>query len=164
MTTPSRGSRVNDAQRRQIERYWNDNNLEDRLARSVPRDVRQELFREAIDQMAVEGKYLHADPGVRNLYGTEAAARAKAMSLGWINQKLLEHRDLIHHAACVEFEYCEKRRRGDLEKEGYTLSLAVADALLTFATGFPLPVTLISVYLVKNHILDDWCDCPERVS
>ena len=68
-----------------------------------------------------------------------------------------KYREQIHDALCKRWEYCKKRKA--LATEGFQLSVGVADALLTLATGIPLPVTALSVYLVKRGVLDQICGC-----
>jgi hypothetical protein len=58
---------------------------------------------------------------------------------------------------CAEWGYCAKRE--SLRGEGVALALAVADGLLAFGTGIPVPIAAASVYLVKFGVLDNLCGC-----
>ncbi|GAG22721.1 unnamed protein product, partial [marine sediment metagenome] len=44
------------------------------------------------------------------------------------------------------------------------ISLAVADALISAALELPVPVTSVSVYLVKKHMLDEFCGFTDEAS
>ena len=67
-----------------------------------------------------------------------------------------------HKVICEDLKYCEKRE--NLKDEGATLAIAVADGLLMAAIALPVPLTAISVYLVKKGILDNICDCEKTDS
>lgn len=70
-----------------------------------------------------------------------------------------EYRSQTHSAVCVEFKYCEKRKQQEFREAGHTLAIAIADCLQTAAPGIPLPVTWLSVYLLKTQMLDRLCKC-----
>ncbi|WP_455918775.1 hypothetical protein [Ensifer canadensis] len=55
--------------------------------------------------------------------------------------------------------YCDLKRAGKLETEGFQLVVSIADALIAAQTQVPVPVTQISVYAVKHHALEGWCQC-----
>jgi hypothetical protein len=64
---------------------------------------------------------------------------------------------LMHDLACVEWKYCEKKDL--LKSEGFQLSVAIADGLLSLSTGLPIPLTAISVFFVKKGLLEKLCNC-----
>ena len=64
----------------------------------------------------------------------------------------------VKDKVCNKFEYCKKRNNGDFENETGILVIAVADALLTVTTNIPL-IASGSAYIIKNHLLDKWCNC-----
>jgi hypothetical protein len=64
---------------------------------------------------------------------------------------------LMHDLACVEWKYCEKKDL--LKSEGFQLSVAIADGLLSLSTGLPIPLTAMSVFFVKKGLLEKLCDC-----
>ena len=76
-----------------------------------------------------------------------------------VDGKLLGSKLAIQEAVCFPLDYCARRRAGTFEREGLQLAIAVADALVTIATQIPLPVTSVSVYLVKTQLLDRMCEC-----
>ncbi|BAY64327.1 hypothetical protein NIES22_44230 [Calothrix brevissima NIES-22] len=64
---------------------------------------------------------------------------------------------LMHDLACVEWKYCEKKEF--LKSEGFQLSVAIADGLLSLSTGLPIPLTAMSVFFVKKGLLEKLCSC-----
>lgn len=64
---------------------------------------------------------------------------------------------LMHDLACIEWKYCEKKEF--LKSEGFQLSVAIADGLLSLSTGLPIPLTAMSVFFVKKGLLEKLCDC-----
>ena len=65
--------------------------------------------------------------------------------------------DGLERSICDEMDYCEKKKI--LAKEGPVLAITVADALLSASIQIPLPITAVSVYLVKAGVLDRLCEC-----
>ena len=84
-------------------------------------------------------------PGMRKAIDSAAERRVKVLS------------DSIHKTLCVQWRYCE--RRAAFSGEGIQLCLAVADGLLSAVTQIPIPVTALSVYLVRRGLLDAICQC-----
>ncbi|MFY9622415.1 MAG: hypothetical protein WAM70_16540 [Pyrinomonadaceae bacterium] len=74
--------------------------------------------------------------------------------------RVMRYSDPIRQRLCIEWDYCEKRSA--FRGEGFQLTLAVADALLAFVTLIPIPVTSLSVYLVRRGVLDKICQCQEQ--
>jgi hypothetical protein len=72
-------------------------------------------------------------------------------------QRVMSFSDPIRQALCVQWGYCEKRTK--FGGETFQLCLAVADGLLGFATQIPVPMTALSVYLVRRGLLDIICKC-----
>ncbi|HEX8131058.1 MAG TPA: hypothetical protein VF527_18295 [Pyrinomonadaceae bacterium] len=146
----------------EIRRSWKDiSEAEWEMVHRVPWEIKKSLDNQVVAQMAHEGKALH-DFG-RNLYGAEAARRYKDRVLSWIVGELDQYHDQIHSIVCTKSDYCNKRKQKKFEEEGYVIAIAVADALMTVVTGLPVPITLISVYIVKRGILDKWCKCSESL-
>lgn len=58
----------------------------------------------------------------------------------------------ITEAVCIK--YCEKRN-----DEGLQVAVTIADALVSLYVEWPLPISYISVFLVKKGLLDKWCKC-----
>ena len=73
--------------------------------------------------------------------------------------RVMRYSDPIRQTLCIEWDYCEKRLA--FSGEGFQLTLAVADALLALVTLIPIPVTSLSVYLVRRGVLDKICRCQE---
>lgn len=60
---------------------------------------------------------------------------------------------------CIETDYCNKMKSGQLKSDKLDLAVAIADGLASSKLGFPLPVALISSYVVKNELLPYFCNC-----
>jgi hypothetical protein len=58
---------------------------------------------------------------------------------------------------CHDLRYCERSK-----SEGLALAISVADSLVMVGTMLPVPVTAISVYLVRRGILDRVCKCGKK--
>ena len=65
----------------------------------------------------------------------------------------------LKRVLCEECAYCEKRKRKEFQEEGWQLAIAIFDSLTALAIQFPVPLILISVYLLKHHVLDEFCGC-----
>lgn len=69
---------------------------------------------------------------------------------------LEQGREEIRRIVCDEWKYCKKRQE---TSEGKDLAVAVGDCLAAAASQIPLPIASLSVFLVRNKILDKLCDC-----
>jgi hypothetical protein len=127
----------------------------------VPQDEEQEISEAMLADMRKRGLPVDYPPGTAGLWGGLSAMEIKNYLVSVAAQRITRHRDQIYKVVCKDFGYCKRRREKKFESEGVTLAIGVADALLTAITSFPLPVASVSVYLVKNKILDQWCGCKE---
>lgn len=156
-------TKISDAQREEIKHLWNvtDEALDIHLdATSVFSGRYSDIEEEVRREMQREGKGIPR--GAAGLFGIEFAKRLRRKHVAEFERLVARYAKEIEEAVCVKFAYCDKRRKGDFETEGWTVATGVADALLTHATGFPLPVTTVSVYLVKRRVLDLWCECDKK--
>jgi hypothetical protein len=128
----------------------------------IPRDEQESIRQSALNDMRREGLPVDYPPGEAGLWGGRSAMEIKNRLVFAVNGILEKYREQIHQAICKDFAYCKRRREKQFETEGVLLCIGVADALLTAITSFPLPVTSVSVYLVKNKILDKWCGCDQK--
>jgi hypothetical protein len=78
---------------------------------------------------------------------------------GFLNAELYRLRSFCVDTLCIRLKYCENKNM-----EGVSLASAVADGLISWGTGFPIPISLLSVYIIKRGILDRWCECVETNS
>jgi hypothetical protein len=128
------------------------------IARGVLRDREYAAIEAGIrTAMQSEGKVLDERPGVANLWGGEFADRVREALKVELAGRMTAMKATIVTAACPNF--CKLKRDGTLDSEGWTVAIAIADALASVATGIPLPLTTISVYIVKSRMLNVWCDC-----
>ena len=72
-------------------------------------------------------------------------------------RRVMSYSDPIRQTLCVQWGYCG--RRDAFRGEGFQLCLAVADGLLAAVTQIPMPITVLSVYLVRRGLLDTICQC-----
>lgn len=160
-------TRLSSSQQKEIRREWNlseddFNNLIENTMRS-----REALLREVDEavrsELEFEGKPA-PPPYSAGLFGLEYMRRLRAALIRRFEGELYRHQSAIYKAVCVDFRYCDRRRKAEFESEGYSVALGVADALLTAGTGIPLPVTTVSVYLVKKMLLDRWCGCGQKAT
>jgi hypothetical protein len=148
-------------QQSEIEQFWacDTKQLLDHMSYHAPVEYKREVHQQVLGYMALEGKTLNPDPLVANYYGGELAMRVREILTDWASATVAESRAKVHRAVCVQFRYCARRKAKEFEAEGLTLAIAIADALLLAAVPMVLPVTAVSVYLLKSGILDKWCDC-----
>lgn len=111
------------------------------------------------DGLRREGVPIDYEPGQEGIWGGRVAMDIKSYLAATAKKRIEKYRAQICAAVCVQFQYCKRRREKQFETEGVMLALAVADSILTALTSFPLPVTSVSVYLVKTRLLDQWCQC-----
>lgn len=150
-------AKLNMRERARIQRLWaSDQALTSATWASLPADVSNEFNREVVAAMAAEGKQLEIEGG--NFYGGEAAQRVMEMVHGWIASELQRYADAIQRL-CKDLDYCAKRRAKVFEDEGWAVAIAVGDALLQIVTHVPIPMAVLSVYIIKRGILDTICKC-----
>jgi hypothetical protein len=117
------------------------------------------------DGLRRHGAPIDYGPSEEGIWGGRVAMDIKRYLADTAKKRLEQYRAQICGAVCVQFQYCKRRREKQFETEGVMLALAVADSILAVLTPFPLPVTSVSVYLVKTRLLDQWCQCdtsPEK--
>jgi hypothetical protein len=153
---------INEAQRREIQRLLalDAVELDRNMALSVDSETRKRVEAN-VKRLMYEQERKIIEDDVMNLWGAEFFNLVREQLVSHFRAKVATFHDIIHKAVCIDFGYCDRRRKSDLGLEEYALVLAVADALATAKTGIPLPITTVSVYLVKRQILDKWCCCAE---
>ena len=70
-----------------------------------------------------------------------------------------EYSNQIQGVICVEFKYCEKRNRQEYREAGYKLATEIAERLQGAGLGISLPMTWLSVYLLRTAMLNRVCKC-----
>jgi hypothetical protein len=122
---------------------------------------------QVVNEMAAEGKELNREPGVANLFGGEWGRRSRERFFDYAVSELREQirplESQLRETICVNFEYCKKREQPRFA-DGWTLAAGIADSMLAWWTQFPVPVTSISVYLVKYRVVEQLCDCDGKAS
>ena len=132
-------SKLTKQQVREIEYLWRYETLA--VSKVIPQDILKDIG------SRFPPSDLGHEPGMAK--ALEDAAEASVM----------RYSDPIRQRLCVEWNYCEKRLA--FRGEGFQLALSVADALLALVTLIPIPVTSLSVYLVRRGLLDKICRCKE---
>jgi hypothetical protein len=56
--------------------------------------------------------------------------------------------------------YCANRAR--FSGDSVNLACTVLDALMAFQWNFPAPITAVTVYAVRNGLMDNLCKCPDE--
>jgi hypothetical protein len=150
-------AKLSGRQQERIKRLWaNDEALKSALWASVPNSLSVEFDRDVTAAMETEGK--HLEPGGGNFYGGEAAQRIMEMAHDWLSSEFDRYAADVQQM-CRKLDYCSKRRAKVFEDEGWTVAIAVGDALLQIITHIPVPIAVLSVYIVKRGILDKICKC-----
>jgi hypothetical protein len=146
------------ADRRMLKRQLSSASLDElKIARAIFSDAEMDAIkRQVIDQMAREGKLLH-DGHVANRFGGEYAMRVASNVSDKVASYVEQFHETVSTAVCLK--YCQLKKKGTLESEGFTVAVAVADALLTVTTSFPVPATMVTTYIIKKGILNRWCTC-----
>lgn len=134
----------------------NDDALRNHIWSRVPHDIINQYQREVTIAMEGEGKTLRR--GAANRFGGEHALRVAVMIESWVRAQL-ERFDSAMQELCVRVDYCAKRRSKTFEEDGYAVAIAVGDGLLQIFTQLPLPIVILSVYIIKRGILDEICRC-----
>ena len=115
----------------------------------------EEFISDAVRGLLTERDML--EPYPMSIWGGEYVTKKAMLLVERIDKRIAGIKDVLYRKICVDFNYCEKRRNKEFQTEGFNLGLAVSDALLSAATGFPLPIALVSAYLIKNHFFDELC-------
>lgn len=153
---------LSEEDRTQIEELFglDSSSLDWKLTKILNRETRENIESVIREAMAKDGKDL---PGpfdrYESRYGGEFAIRVRDSLMSIVAAEVNSLHDSLYETVCVGWNYCAKRKEKKFQTEEVTLSIAIADILLSAATQIPLPVTLISVYLVKRGVLDKWCKC-----
>jgi hypothetical protein len=98
-------------------------------------------------------------PGQDSIWGGKEAVIYFNLLRQRVEEMILDEKDLWVNTICINFNYCEKRKKGDFQNEEYSLAVSLADVLISLQTAFPLPLASVAVYLLKKGILDEWCKC-----
>lgn len=89
--------------------------------------------------------------------------RIRARIKDFAEKKLISiienNKEKIADSICEKFEFCKKYKSGNLNSDGLMLSITIADGLFSFSTGLPIPISLLSYYLVKNKLIFNLCEC-----
>lgn len=126
----------------ELERLWNNSdNITSTLVSADDLARIGQRFKPSLEKMG------YHKPGMRE--AIEKAAEQRVMSFA----------EKIREIVCLQWGYCG--RRDAFRGEGFQLCLAVADALLGAVTHIPVPMTVLSVYLVRRGLLDKICRCPQ---
>jgi hypothetical protein len=147
---------MNRRQEQALRALWNADDLEWKVFADAPAEVKRDIEQTVLDQLEAEGKHIH--PGAGNLFGAERARRELQLFAGWVYQQLSESKQVVQ-TVCRDVKYCERRQAKTFESEGVTVSIAVADALVSSAIGVPIPIIQLTVYIIKRGILDQICEC-----
>jgi hypothetical protein len=100
-------------------------------------------------------------PFMPSVWGGKYASHLNKLIKKKILIKLEVVKSNVCKKVCDEFNYCEKRAAGKLDSEKAALIIAISDALVTLLTSVPLLASGAS-YIIKNHILDHWCNCADK--
>ena len=140
-------SNLQPSQIKEIERLWKDPDSGASLLVDPP--LLADIGRRFPPSLPKKGRGPEHEPGMRE--AIETAAKAKIAGI----------RTVVEDALCKNWNYCAKRKQ--LGSEGFQLALAVADGLLGVVTKIPVPITALSVYLVKRKLLDNLCHCDQEI-
>lgn len=91
--------------------------------------------------------------------GKELAEWVHNKILGFVNDNL----SLMKSVICNDLDYCNSLKKKILDKEGWKVAISVSDSLTAYATGIPIPIGHLSVYLIRYHLLDKICACETEV-
>jgi hypothetical protein len=157
----------------EIREYWGSDDretLRDPIFQLIPAQEREQLARQADEAVAQARNISNEDfqrqlghegktPKSHSIWGGRAAKETLKNYKMAVESKIANFQNQITELVCIKFDYCAKRKRGDFESEEVQLAIAIAELLLTLAAITPVPITMLSVYLVKNGVLDRWCKC-----
>lgn len=83
----------------------------------------------------------------------------------WVHEAIVlylnERVAVLRKTVCEDLGYCNLIRNGVFESDGWATALAISDSLAMYLTGLPVPVVVLSVYVVKRRMLDRICKCEE---
>ncbi len=151
------GNQLNQGQTEEIRKYLSLEvvTLEQVLHDSIPNNVKENIAeRLGVSPDGGQGRE-HEE-----MWGVDDYTKLKQELTKYVNGLLTECKDVVYQRICVDISYCDRRKKGRLEQTD--VAIAVADALITASTGLPFPVTLVSAYLIKSRLLDQWCNCPNN--
>lgn len=90
--------------------------------------------------------------------GKEFANWVHNAIVGYVNESAAMWRTVI----CEKLDYCNRMHDALLKGEEWNAVLAVADSLAMYASGIPVPLLLLSTYVVKHHVLGTLCNCGKQ--
>ncbi len=138
----------------ELEELWGDPSaLENALVNAIPADEQKRISALVLKRFEERTP----PPGARTsarAWGESYGLAVRDALLRWTASQVRRFKKEIYELVCVDLAYCQKR-----DSDGLDLAVAVADSLVSIASQMPLPVTAVSVYLIKKRVLDKWCDC-----
>ena len=168
---------LKDEEKLQIQNYLdnkNESNLGYDLFVHLPPEVQKRCHNQSIQLVAIDNgvsvdemrealgivstgevEYYEYD----SIYGGKKAQYYYELCIAEVNRVLAESKAKICDIVCNEYKYCEKRKKKEFANEHYQITIGIAEALMVLASQIPLPIIAVAVYLVKNKVLDKWCDC-----
>jgi hypothetical protein len=132
-----------------------DNETIARIEKQIFADYRNNGRIVNIDPDQVKSKNIH-EAGIwdgRSAYDIHIAL------LNMVYSKIYDYKDQITEIICNDFEYCKKKKNKYFQTEKFTLGISIADSLIMAKTLIPIPIIALSAYLVKENIIDKWCNC-----
>jgi hypothetical protein len=75
-----------------------------------------------------------------------------------IDKFINDRKKAIKKLICIRLNYCESKfKHGHTEE--VQVAISVCDCLIIFAVNCPVPILLLSCYLIRKRILDKLCQC-----
>jgi hypothetical protein len=142
-----------------VEKWFESDDDEASFARQLFGNAQVDALRRDLrNDMKRMGRDVSDDPHVKEYRGAEFATRLFDELAKWNERRLRELRSIILERVCPS--YIQLKSSGSLDSEPLKIAIAVADALTSVAVCFPAPIPRAAVYIVRQHILDKWCDEP----
>ena len=162
----------------ELQKYLADEaELNSALTSCIPFGTRGEIERQAVRELAAQGKTVPGwnvdqnpvtgamavshDPFDQRegLYGGELAALIQAGLMTNFLGQIASVKPAVQSEVCARLDYCKRIRPvSDTEKDWDSVT-NMAGWLIEKAFAVPFPPLAFGVFLVKRGVLDRWCGC-----
>ena len=97
---------------------------------------------------------LEVDMGRGPLSHEEKKQKFRESAIKYLEERLSINKELLRKKICDDAEYCKNR-----SAEGLNIVLSSLDGVLSVVIGYPVPLAVVSAWIVKKNWLDNLCAC-----
>ena len=99
--------------------------------------------------------------GPMSIYGGELAVLANELLMNGLQNELITLKALVTSEICVRLDYCDwSKRLNTFDAGTWAVLVGFVEWLVKDQLKVAFPPVALAVFMVKRHVLDEWCGCP----